>query len=74
MGTVQSVCDNGDIRVRYSDSKVYTVNRAAVTKVRGDHVDVSTLYLYMYYTRVATVLSLGGRGQGDIITDSIYVL
>ncbi|CAI8025486.1 E3 ubiquitin-protein ligase mib1 [Geodia barretti] len=44
VGTVQSVLDNGDIRVKYSGSRIYTLNHNAVTKVTcfstGDIVQV----------------------------------
>lgn len=33
MGTVQSVLDSGDIRVRYPNNRTWTLNVAAVTKV-----------------------------------------
>jgi E3 ubiquitin-protein ligase mind-bomb len=44
VGTVQSVLDNGDIRVKYSGSRIYTLNHNVVTKVTcfstGDIVQV----------------------------------
>ena len=44
VGTVQAVLSDGDIRVRYSGSKVYTINGDAITKVRGDHVSTCTVH------------------------------
>lgn len=35
IGTVESVLDNGDLRVRYSTKKIWTINSECVSKV-GD--------------------------------------
>ena len=38
VGTVQTVMDTGDVRVRYPSGHVWTMNVASVVKVRRSHL------------------------------------
>ena len=48
VGTVQTVLDTGDIRVRYPSGHVWTMNVASVVKVNNSHM---TLYNNNHYIR-----------------------